>query len=143
MRMTFCWLVLLAALPVAAAEKQFKFGDYPVDQTPPGFRSVVMGKGKPGDWKVILDEAPSQFPPLNSNTPSLTKRAVLAQLARDPTDTHFPMLIFEGETFGEFKLETRFKIVAGAMEQMAGVVFRFQNESNFYVVRASALGRNV
>jgi hypothetical protein len=29
------------------------------------------------------------------------------------------------------------------MEQMAGVVFRFQNASNFYVFRASALGRNV
>ena len=26
---------------------------------------------------------------------------------------------------------------------MAGVVFRFQNESNFYVIRASALGHNM
>jgi hypothetical protein len=29
------------------------------------------------------------------------------------------------------------------MEQMAGVVFRFQNASNFYVFRASSLGHNI
>jgi hypothetical protein len=59
------------------------------------------------------------------------------------TDERFPMFIYDGETFKDFNFTTRFKIVSGAMEQMAGVVFRFQNASNFYVVRASALGRNV
>ena len=53
------------------------------------------------------------------------------------------MLIYDGQTFKNFKLTTQFKIVGGVAEQMAGVVFRFQNASNFYVLRASALGRNV
>ena len=53
------------------------------------------------------------------------------------------MLIYDSETFQDFKLTTRFKIVSGITEQMAGVVFRFQNESNCYVIRASALGHNV
>jgi hypothetical protein len=53
------------------------------------------------------------------------------------------MLIYDGETFKDFTLTTRFKIVSGVAEQMAGVVFRFQNESNCYVIRASALGHNV
>jgi hypothetical protein len=72
-----------------------------------------------------------------------TPAAVLAQTSKDQTDERFPILIYDGEIFQDFKLTTRFKIVGGMAEQMAGVVFRFQNASNFYVVRASALGHNV
>ena len=46
-----------------------------------------------------------------------------------------------------FPQETRmlapFTPSGNGMRQMAGMVFRFQNASNFYVVRASALGHNV
>ena len=49
--------------------------------------------------------------------------------------------IYDGQQFKDFKFTTRFKIIGGTVEQMAGVVFRFQNESNFYVLRASALGK--
>ena len=52
------------------------------------------------------------------------------------------MLIFEGETFGDFTLTTRFKTVAGAVEQMAGIAFRIQDEKNYYVARASSLGNS-
>ena len=83
------WIVLLFALPALAAERIFDFGAWPENQTPPGFRSAVTGKGKPGDWKVILDEVPPLLTPLNPATPVVTKRPVLAQLAQDPTDEHF------------------------------------------------------
>jgi hypothetical protein len=99
--------------------------------------------GKPGDWKIIMNEVPPLLPPLSANAPSVTKRAVLAQLARDPADEHFPLLIFEAETFTDFTFTTRFKAVAGAVEQMAGIAFRFQDEKNYYVVRASSLGHNL
>ena len=52
------------------------------------------------------------------------------------------MLIYDGQTFKNFNLTMPFKIIGGVAEQMAGVVFRFQNASNFYVLRASALGHN-
>ena len=65
---------------------------------------------------------------------------MLAQLAQDPADEHFPLLIYEGETIGDFTLTTRFKTVKGVVEQMAGIAFRIQNETNYYVVRASSLG---
>jgi hypothetical protein len=127
-------------LPAVAAEHRFEFGEMPQGQPPPGFRSAVMGKGKPGDWKIIQDDAPPALPPLNPQAPSVTKQSVVAQLAQDPTDEHFPLLIYEGETFGDFKLTTRFKTVKGVMEQMAGIAFRVQNETNYYVARASSLG---
>jgi hypothetical protein len=52
------------------------------------------------------------------------------------------MLIFEGETFTDFTLTTRFKTVAGVVEQMAGIAFRLLDEKNYYVVRASSLGNS-
>jgi hypothetical protein len=90
-----------------------------------------------------MDEVPPLLAPLSPQAPVVTRRAVVAQTSTDPTDERFPMLIYDGETFRDFNLTTRFKIVGGIAEQMAGVVFRFQNESNFYVFRDSALGKNV
>lgn len=139
MRRFFQWTLVLLAWPILAAERTFDFSAVSEDQAPPGFRSTVSGKGKPGDWKVVLDDAPSLFPPLTSHpAASHTKRSVLAQLAQDPTDEHFPLLIDDEDTFGDFTLTTSFKIVGGIAEQMAGIAFRIQNESNYYVVRASA-----
>ena len=68
---------------------------------------------------------------------------MLAQTSQDMTDSRFPLFIYDGEKFQDFKLSTRFKIISGVAEQMAGIVFNFQNASNFFVVRASALGHNL
>jgi hypothetical protein len=53
------------------------------------------------------------------------------------------MLVFDGETFSDFTFTTRFKIVSGEVEQMAGVAFRVQDERNYYYVRANAKNQNV
>ncbi|HEY9173252.1 MAG TPA: hypothetical protein VI136_13285, partial [Verrucomicrobiae bacterium] len=126
-------VLILAALtwPAGAAELKFDFSQFPANQAPTGFRSVVAGEGRAGDWKIVLDEIPPLLPPLTDQAPVVTKRAVLAQLAQDATDEHFPILIYEGETFTDFTLTTRFKTVKGEKEQMAGVVFRLQDERNF------------
>lgn len=129
-------LVLLSAWSAMAAERVFDFSKEKLDTPPPSFRSALLGAGKPGDWRVILDETAG-------DAPAGGKRAVLAQLSRDPTDEHFPLLILDDEVFGDFTLTTRFKTVGGAIEQMAGIAFRIQDDKNFYVVRASSLGNNL
>ncbi len=133
-------LLLLLALPAAAAELTFDFSDVKEGETPAGFRSTVAGKGRPGKWQVVQDEVPPMLAPLTQAAPSVTKRPVLGQFAQDPTDEHFPMLIYQDESFDDFTLTTRFKTVKGVIEQMAGIAFRIQDETNFYVVRASSLG---
>ncbi len=138
----FCLWVGLTA-PIFGAEIKIDFSDFATGQMPTNFHSALAGSGQPGEWKVIEDEVPSLFTPLTDKAPVVTRRSVLAQLGQDPADNRFPMLIYDGETFKDFKLTTRFKIVSGVAEQMAGIVFRFQNASNFYVVRASALGHNL
>jgi hypothetical protein len=136
-----CWLAL--AWPVAGAEIKIDFSDIPTGQMPTNFHAVLAGGGPPGEWKIVLAEVPPLFAPLSPLAPVVTRRAVVAQTSTNPTDERFPMLIYDGETFKDFTLKTRFKIVSGAAEQIAGVVFRFQNESNYYIIRASALGHNV
>jgi hypothetical protein len=140
MRAGFFWSLMLLAFPLGAAERNFDFGEMTLNQPPPGFRSAVSGSGKPGDWKVILDDVTPALAPLTPQAPSVAKKAVLAQTAQDPTDEHFPMLIYDEDTYGDFTLTTRFKTVRGTAEQMAGIAFRIQNETNYYVVRASSLG---
>lgn len=132
-------LCLVARLP-SAAEISFDFSQTPLNQTPPGFRSTLSGKGQPGDWKIVPDEVPSLLSPLTPKAEPAPKRPVLAQLSGDITDERFPLLIYEGEIFSDFTLMSRFKIVSGALEQMAGIAFRVQDENNYYYVRASALG---
>jgi hypothetical protein len=143
MRHLLLCLGLALAAPAFSAEIKFDFSDSPAGSSPTNFQSAVAGDGKPGDWKILMDDVPPLLAPLTDKAPDVSKRAVLAQTSQDASDEHFPLFVYDGETFRDFKLTTRFKIVNGVVEQMAGVVFRFQNASNFYVFRASALGHNV
>jgi hypothetical protein len=146
MRKSFLGLWLALAVSASGAEITIHFSDFALGQSPTNFHNALAGAGQPPDWKIVTDESPPALTPLIPQvtpTASAIRRPVLAQLSRDATDEHFPMLIYDGQVFKNFKLTAPFKIIGGAAEQMAGVVFRFQNASNFYVLRASALGRNV
>ncbi len=135
------WLAVLG--PATAAELVFDFSTVPAKQIPPGFTNLLAGKGKLGDWRVITDEFPSALPALNEKTPSMTQRSVVGQFSIEVTDEHFPILLYDREAFTDFTLTTKFKLVDGVTEQMAGIVFRLQDVQNFYVIRASGLGNNV
>lgn len=142
-----CFLRLVAVViaigHVGAAERNFDFGKFKPGETPAEWHPFVVGGGVPGDWKIVLDEVTPLLAPLSANAPKVTRQAVVAQLSTDPTDERFPILMFDGEKYGDFKLTTKFKLVSGAREQIAGLAFRIQDERNFYVVRVSALNKNI
>jgi len=142
--MRYCILLAAALLALAAsgAERDFSFGEYPVDQTPSNFLSTVSGMGKPGEWKILLDETPSAMPARDANAPAMTRHAVVAQLARYAADQHFPLLVLNDDSYDDFTFQTRVKIVGGAMAQMGGIVFRYQDPKNYYVLMASVLDRH-
>ena len=143
---TFFGLWLALAVSASGAEIKINWGDFAAGQLPTNFHNALAGTGGPGDWKIVTDESPSAFMPLMPQitpTAPAVRRPVLAQLSQDPTDEHFPMFIYDGQTFKNFRLVMPFKIIGGVTEQMAGIVFRFQNESNFYYIRVSALGHNL
>ena len=143
MRIIIGLALVSLAVSASAAELRLDFSGVPEGKTPTNFHSIVAGTGQPGDWRVALDEVPPTLAPLTPQAPAVAHRAVLGQFAQDATDEHFPMLVFDGETFTDFTLTTKFKIVSGQTEQMAGIAFRVQDEKNFYVVRANALNRNI
>jgi hypothetical protein len=130
-----------SAIGVSAAQIEFDFSQDAVDQTPPGFLSLVTGEGTPARWKVVDESVPPILPALQPNaTANTAQRAVLSVQSFDLGEDHCPVLLSSKEIFSDFTLTTRFKISGGIVEPSAGVVFRAQDQSNYYVVRASSEG---
>ncbi|MBU6409797.1 MAG: hypothetical protein KGR98_05360 [Verrucomicrobia bacterium] len=129
----------------AGAEIKIPFGEFPAGTALTNFQSALAGAGQPGNWRIISETEPSALQPMIPVvTPTaMVTRHVLAQLRAEPNNDRFPMLIYEKGPFRNFTVTTRFKIAGGMVEEMAGMVFRYQNSSNFYVFRASALGENL
>jgi hypothetical protein len=140
------FVLLCGLLPgwlATGAELQFNFGELAASGSLTNFHPALYGGGGPMAWKILPGEAPSGFAPYSDKAPNTGGGSVLAQTSQDQTDERFPMYIYDGETFRNFRFTTKFKIVSGVAEQMAGVVFRFQNASNFYVTRVNVLGKNI
>jgi hypothetical protein len=135
--------LLLCFANAFAAERKFDFSEFRENETPGGFRSAVTGRGPADVWKVLSEDIPAVVAPLSPKTPVISKRAVLGQLSKDRDETRAPLFIYDGESFNDFTFTTRFKIISGQIEQMAGVAFRLQNETNYYYVRANAKEQNV
>lgn len=123
---------VIAACSSRGADLVLDFGPAGTDQTPSGFTNTLAGSGRLGRWRAVADEVAGQ-----------TNVTVLAQTSMEVVDERFPLLIYQKQKFDDFTLTTKFKLVEGIVEQMAGIVFRYQDEKGFYVIRASGLGNNV
>ena len=102
-----------------------------VGKTPGDFTTALTGGGGEVSWVVRED----------STAPSGGK--VLEQTSADQTDYRFPLCILKRPSVKDVAVFTRFKAVAGTVDQAAGVVVRYQDKDNYYVVRANALEDNV
>jgi hypothetical protein len=121
----------LAALPVFAKAKTWSFDKEKVQELPAGWLSEKTGQGAKGDWKVVADvTAPS-------------RPNVLAQLSGEATVYRFPLAIVEKTAYKDVVLSVRFKAISGVRDQGAGLVWRFRDAYNYYIVRANALENNV
>src|SRR5688572_31455949 len=103
--------LLLALSRAGAAELVFDWSSAKANELPKGFRPALSGTGQPGEWKIILDEAPSAFPAISPKAVNRNVRPVVAQVSQDRTDARYPMLLLDGETFNDFTITTQFKIV--------------------------------
>lgn len=70
-------------------------------------------------------------------------RSVLAQTSRDTTGGRFPLAIWNGAVFQNGEVGVDFKAVDGRVDRAAGIVWRYQDPNNYYIVRANALENNV
>ncbi len=139
----FCLLMLftLVAARVSGEEITFDLNDVTPGKTPPGLRSSVTGQGKAADWKVVNEQVPPTLAPLSpAASANVALRPALAVQSLNLSRDHFPVLLYTNEVLTDFTFTTRFKIMGGIVAPEAGVVFRAQDQSNYYVVRASLDG---
>ena len=61
----------------------------------------------------------------------------------DATSYRFPVCVLDGVSARDVDLSVRFKPISGRVDQAAGLVWRYQNQDNYYIVRANALEDNV
>ena len=123
--------VLTAAEPGSAGKTTIDFEAFPPGQVPPGFSTAVTGGGGPASW--IVQDDPS--------APS--GKRVLTQTSADPTGKRFTLCVYEGTTGRDVDVSVRFKPIAGKVDQAAGIVWRYRDDGNYYLVRANALEGNV
>ena len=125
-------LALLIAINAPAAFTQTINFDKDKDgAVPQGFSTALTGKGKPGVWKIVKDDsAPS-------------KPNVLAQTDMDKTSYRFPVCVFDSLSARNVDVSVRFKPVKGKEDQAAGIVWRYKDKNNYYIVRANAIENNV
>jgi len=128
-------LILGASLTVFAAAGNgptvFDFEGATPGAVPAGFSPALSGQGRPGVWHVLKDPDAPAGP------------QVVAQTDADRTNYRFPVLVLDGTSARDVALSVRFKAISGATDQAAGLVWRYQDPQNYYVVRANALEDNV
>ena len=111
---------------------QMDFEGMEIGSLPPGFSAAVTGEGGPTLWVV---EAADPADPGNAR--------VLAQLSSERVSYRFPVCVYEPFVAADVELLVRFKPISGEIDQAAGLVWRYQDVNNYYVVRANALEDNV
>jgi len=126
-RLTFC----LAITAACGWAQKISFDASKTGSLPGGWTVAMTHEGGAPKWEVLRDDtAPS-------------KPQVLAQTSTDNTSGRFPLAIFEKASFQNGSVTVNFKPVSGARDQAAGIVWRYKDPDNYYIVRANALEENV
>jgi hypothetical protein len=124
-------VALLGLLPLAASAETVDFEGMPIGSPPAGWIVTKTDGGAEPQWEVVAD------------SPSPAGARVLAQLSKDATSGRFPLAIHPGVALANGAVSVRFKPVSGNVDRAAGLVWRYRDENNYYVVRANALEGNV
>jgi hypothetical protein len=123
-------LLVLAATAFGATQI-INFDSAAAGSVPTGWTVAMTHTGGAPKWEVRKDEtAPSQ--------PN-----VFAQVSDDKTSGRFPLAIFDQASFTDGSLSVKFKTLSGAEDQAAGMVWRYKDPDNYYIVRANAQEDNV
>jgi hypothetical protein len=117
--------------PFDAAAQVTDFESVQVGEPPPAWTFPTTGDGSPSRWEVTLDPT------------SPRREKVLGQLSAKRSFRRFPLAISPGPDVARGTLSVRFKPVSGGVDQAGGIVWRYRDERNYYVVGASALNHNV
>jgi Domain of Unknown Function (DUF1080) len=125
--------LLIAAVCAAGAcfAETINFDNGTPGAAPAGWTVAMTHKGGAPKWEIVKDDsAPS-------------KPNVLGQVSKDATGGRFPLAVYEKANVKDGTLSVKFKTVSGSVDQAAGLVWRYKDPDNYYIVRANALEDNV
>ncbi|HKA02424.1 MAG TPA: hypothetical protein VKE70_38195 [Candidatus Solibacter sp.] len=125
------WALIALLLPAAAHGEVIRFDRAVEGSLPPGWSAAMTHSGGAPKWEIVRDDS-APHPPL-----------VLAQLSRDATAGRFPLAILDRASLRNGEVSVAFKPVEGSIDRAAGIVWRYQDPNNYYIVRANALENNV
>jgi Domain of Unknown Function (DUF1080) len=113
-----------------AETRVLSFDQDAVGAPPPGFVfSHAKSRGKPGTWSILADDP--------------ERKNVLAQTGTDSVDARYPVAVVDALSVADVDLSVKYKPVSGSGDMAAGLVWRYRDADNYYIVRANALEDNV
>jgi hypothetical protein len=118
-------------LPAAASAEAIDFETAAVGAPPTGWSVAMTSPGGAPRWAIERDPS------------SPAGEKVLAQLSDDRTSGRFPLAIYDAAETTNGEISAHFKPVSGRVDQAAGLVWRYRDANNYYLVRANALENNV
>ncbi len=125
------WVLFAMVVPGIARAEVIRFDQAPPGSLPAGWTVAMTHAGGTPKWEIVRDET-AAHPPL-----------VFAQVSRDRTAGRFPLAIWNQAMIRNGEASVAFKAVDGSIDRAAGIVWRYQDPNNYYIVRANALENNV
>jgi hypothetical protein len=125
-------LTLIVSLaPMSALAQAIDFESADVGKVPSGWSVAMTSEGGAPRWAIERDPG------------SPAGEKVLAQLSDDRTSGRFPLAIYDAAETMNGEIGVRFKPISGSVDQAAGLVWRYRDANNYYVVRANARENNI
>lgn len=124
--MTYKTLILLLFANSLLFGITFDFEKYPIGKLPLGWMQVSTGGGAT-KWQILKDQ----------------ENIVLAQTISENPGSHFNLAINNEIAVKNIDLSVRVRAVGGRKDQGGGLVWRYKDPQNYYVVRANPLENNV
>jgi hypothetical protein len=125
------WVFLVGLPLMAASTRVIDFDALSVGAMPPGWSVAMTNPGAPGKWEILKDQS------------APTQPYVLAQVSNDPAGNRFPLAILENVLLRDGDVSVRIKPVAGGDDHGGGLVWRYRDERNYYLLRANAADNTV
>jgi hypothetical protein len=116
---------------LASTGKVITFNSDALGKAPAGWTIAMTNHGEPPNWEVRKDRT-APTPP-----------HVLAQISDGPTANRFPLAIFNGADLRDGDISVRVKPLSGHTDQTGGVVWRYRDPNNYYLVRENARAKSV
>jgi len=126
---TLSWLVSVGLL--ASTSRVVTFDSFPPGKTPPGWTVAMTNHGRAPQWEIRRDGS------------AATQPYVLAQVSTDSNGERSPLAILDNMSLRDGDVSVRVKPVSGHEEQTGGLVWRYHDPNNYYLVRANALDKIV